>query len=436
MIGFRTPLVLLSFGTAVFAADTPTFNKDVLPVLQKNCQTCHRPGQAAPMSFLTYESTRPWAKAMKQAVLQHKMPPWFADPAAGHFLNDASLSQSEIDVISKWADNGAVEGNPKEAPAPVQWPEGWRIKLDVIVKGPTIDVPGKPKNNVVEWITVVVPSGFTKDTWITSVEIKPEFPDVTHHMCVAFMPHKPDVQYFEAKWNGKQRDEDGSAIPDKGRTFTGVPAEDCYVPGNPAIDFRPLHAAKLVPAGSDILMSLHYTPNGKDVTDHVQIGFTTTQEVPERRYLSFNASSPQDTKRFAIPAGDPNWQSPPATATFAQDVELVYMMPHMHARGKDMKYTLEYPDGKKEVILDVPRYDFNWQLGYLTSIKVPKGSKLRIDAHFDNSVNNKFNPNPNRTVYYGEMTWEEMMLGFFSVVVDSHADPAKILVRPGGPNGA
>jgi hypothetical protein len=433
----RAYLLLLSLSTLMFAADAPvTFNKDVLPVLQKNCQTCHRPGQAAPMSFLTYESTRPWAKAMKQAVLQHKMPPWFAAPTSGHFLNDPSLKQAEIDVITRWADNGAPEGNPKDAPIPVQWPEGWRIQPDVIVKGPTFDVPGKPKNNVVEWVTVVVPTGFTKDTWITSVEIKPEFPEVTHHMCVAFVPHKAGVEYYKANWNTKERDEDGSALPDKGPTFTGVAAEDCYVPGNPAVDYRSLHAAKLVPAGTDMLMSLHYTPNGKDLTDHVQVGLTIAKEPPDRRYLSLNAGSIRDPKKFAIPPGDPNWESPPATVTFAQDVELVYMMPHMHARGKDMKYTLEYPDGRKEVILDVPGYDFNWQLGYLTSIPVPKGTKLRIDAHFDNSVNNKFNPNPNRTVYYGEMTWEEMMLGFFSVVVDGHADPQKILVRPTGSNGA
>ena len=303
------------------------------------------------------------------------------------------------------------------------------LQPDVIVPGPTYDVPAHPKNNVVEWITLTVPSGFTKDTWITSVEIKPEHPDVTHHMCVAFVAHKPDVKYFVPNWNDKQRDEDGSALPDKGPTFTGAPAEDCYVPGNAAIDYRNLNAAKLVPSGSDIIMSLHYTPNGKAVTDHVRIGFTLAKEPPKRRYISFNMSSPRDPKQFAIPPGDSNWESPPAMVTFRQDAELVFMLPHMHARGKDMKYTIEYPDGRKEVVLNVPRYDFNWQLGYLTSVHVPKGAKLRIDAHFDNSENNKFNPNPNRTVYYGEMTWEEMMLGFFSVVVDQDVDPETIISR-------
>jgi hypothetical protein len=390
------------------------------------------------MSFLTYESTRPWAKAIKEAVVLRKMPPWFAEPASGHFLNDPSLKPAELELLARWADTGATAGDPKDAPAPVKWPEGWRIQPDVIVKGPTYDVPANPKNNVVEWIVYTIPTGFTKDTWITSVEIKPEFPEVTHHMCVAFEPHKADAQYFVPKWNPKERDEDGSALPTKGKTFSGgSSAEDCYVPGYPAIDYRGLHAAKLVPAGYDIVMNLHYTPNGKALTDHVQIGFTVAKEPPKRRYISLGASSTSDPKLFAIPPGDPNWKAPTAEVTFAHDAELVFMLPHMHSRGKDMMYTLEFPDGRKQVILNVPKYDFNWQLGYETSIEVPKGTKLRVDAHFDNSVNNKANPNPKRTVYYGEMTWEEMMLGFFSVVVDPSVEPKEILVRKSkAPDGA
>ena len=433
---FRPAMVLIAVQMA--AADLPasqvTFYKDVLPVLQKNCQTCHRPGQAGPMSFLTYESTRPWAKAIKEAVLLRKMPPWFANPKVGHFSNDASLNQNDIDLIAKWTDAGAPEGNPKDAPSSPKWPEGWHIQPDVIVQGPTFDVPAHPKNNVVEWVQVTVPSGFTTDTWITSIQIKPEHPEVAHHMCAAFIPHREEVKYFAPVWNDRERDEEGSALPDKGRTFGGgAPPNretfDCYVPGYVAIDFRPLNAAKFVPAGSDILLNLHYTPNGKAVTDHVRLGFTVAKEPPQRRYVSLSASSPTDPKQFAIPPGDANWQSPPGEVTFSRDAELVFMLPHMHSRGKDVTYTLEYPDGRKEVVLNVPHYDFNWQLGYQTSIKVPKGTKLRVDAHFDNSVNNPSNPNPNRTVYYGEMTWEEMMLGFFSVVVEPDTDPMKIVIK-------
>src|SRR5689334_2001246 len=171
--------------TAGFAAEGPvTFHKDVEPILQKNCQSCHRPGQVAPMSFLTYQDVRPWAKAMKAAVISRKMPPWFADPHYGSFVNDRSLKQSEIDTISKWADSGAAEGNAKDAPSPVQWSADWFIQPDVVVDGPVTEVPASSKNNVMEWMTVIMPTGFTKDTWVTSVQIKPEFPSVTHHICI------------------------------------------------------------------------------------------------------------------------------------------------------------------------------------------------------------------------------------------------------------
>jgi hypothetical protein len=264
-------------------------------------------------------------------------------------------------------------------------------------------------------------------------------------MCLGFNPHSSDVKYFEPVWDTKERDEEGSAIPAKGRTFGPAQpgkgprsmAEDCYLPGNVAADYRAFQAAKLVPAGSDITLNMHYTPNGTAVTDHIRIGFTVAKEPPQRRYLSLLTSSPADPKLFAIPPNDGNWQSPPAEVTFNQDVELVFMMPHMHFRGKDMTYTLEYPDGRKEIVLNVPHYDFNWQLGYVTSLKVPKGTKLRVDAHFDNSPNNKFNPNPNKTVYYGEMTWEEMMNPFFGVVVDKDADPKNVVTFRGpAANGA
>ena len=432
----------LLFASVLSGADSPvTFNKDVLPILQKKCQSCHRTGSIAPMSFLSYRETRPWAKAMKTAVLSRKMPPWFADERYGHFLNDHSLSQAEMDMIAKWADTGAVEGSAKDdAPAPVKWAQGWQIQPDIVVQGPSFDVPANPKSGVIEWVSVTVPSGFTNDTWITSVQIKPEHPAVAHHICLGFNPHTPGLKYFDPVWLDKPRDAEGSAIPGKMPTFgPATPggrfrsmAEDCYLPGNPVADYRDFKAAKLVPAGSDITLNLHYTPNGTAVTDHVQIGFTTVQEAPGKRYVSLSASAPTDPRVFAIPPNDPNWQSPPAEVTFTQDCELVYMMPHMHVRGKDMTYTLIYPDGRKEVVLSVPNYDFNWQLGYNTNVRVPKGTKLHVEAHYDNSPNNKWNPNPNRTVYYGEMTWEEMMNPFFGVVVDKDADPAKI-VTAGGP---
>jgi hypothetical protein len=453
----RVVVVGLMAGIAALAADVSstsvTFNKDVLPILQKNCQTCHRPGQVAPMSFMTYQGTRPWAKAMKTAVATRKMPPWFADPKYGPYVNDRSLKQSEVETIAKWADAGAPEGDAKDAPPPAEFAEGWVIQPDIIVDGPVTKVPARPKNNVVEWITAIVPTGFTADTWVTSIQIKPEFPAVTHHICTGYTPHQPGVKYGLGAWLDKPRDEEGAAIPEKGPTFSTIPrdysgidpdtaailresavpgavVQDCYLPGNLAADYRPLNAAKLIPAGYDIVFNLHYTPNGTAVEDHVKVGFTVAKEPPKRRYVSLLISSPTDAKQFAIPPNDPNWPAPPAEATFLQDAELVYMMPHMHVRGKDNLWTIEYPDGRKQVVLDVPHYDFNWQLGYDNSVKIPKGAKLRVEAHFDNSANNKFNPNPNKTVYYGQMTWEEMMSPFFGVVVDRDADTKALITTP------
>ena len=185
----------------VFAADSITFHKDVEPILQKNCQSCHRPGQIAPMSLLTYQGTRPWARAMKAAVVSRKMPPWFADPKYGHFSNDRALPQSDINTIVAWADGGAPEGNATDAPRPIAWPaDGWLVQPDYVVKGPTYKVPAKGV-----LAEVVVPSGLSKDTWITSLEIKPSAYKVAHHICVSFIAHKPDVKYGVPVWVDEQR---------------------------------------------------------------------------------------------------------------------------------------------------------------------------------------------------------------------------------------
>ena len=453
----------LLIGALGFGADAPasaTFNKDVLPILQKNCQSCHRPGNIAPMSFLTYETTRPWAKAMKSAVVTRKMPPWFADPQYSHFANDRSLKQSDIDTIAKWADSGAPQGDAKDAPPPVQWPaNGWSTQPDVVLKGAPYTVPAAPAKNVIEWMTLVTPVGFTKDTWVTSVEIKPSELGVTHHICVSFAPHRPNTVYNTLLWVDKQRDDAGVEVAPKDRKPArptadgrGVPIErvrndappeaagadsaavagglgfTCYVPGRSLSDFRPYHAALLVPAGYDLSWTIHYTPNGTELTDTPEVGLTIAKQQPERVLIEGGVvDSP-----VAIPPNDPNYQAKPAEFTFLADAELHWMSPHMHLRGKDMMYKLVFPDGQERIVLNVPRYDFNWQLGYDLSepIQVPKGAKLIVVAHYDNSANNKFNPDPNRTVYNGNMTWEEMFAPFFAVTVDKSVDPAKAIRTP------
>ena len=445
---------LLSAGLIVAAAAAAasssqvTFNKDVLPIMQQKCQNCHRTGEVAPMSFLTYESTRPWAKAVKTAVASRKMPPWFADPRYGHFKNDMSLTQSQIDTIVKWVDAGAPEGKAKDAPPPVKWPEGWTIKPDVVVSMPPYQVPAK---GVLEWTYITIPSGFTKDTWITSIEIRPGDPSVVHHVVFYIKPHTPDTVYNRPIWYDTPRDEKGVALKDAPRgtkrqlvdadgnivTMTnteltgGGTLEALYVPGIPPMDFRIHNAAKLVPAGADLVVQMHYTPNGKAVTDVTKFGFTVAKEEPQRKVVTFVQQPAEigDREKFHIPPGDGNWASPPLDLTFLEDVEMTWLMPHMHLRGKDMTYTLTYPTGESQIILNVPHYNFEWQLGYDLEkpLMVPKGSKFHADAHYDNSVNNPFNPDPTQDVYGGEQTFEEMMVPWFNVIVPRDVDPKKIV---------
>jgi hypothetical protein len=345
----------------------------------------------------------------------------------------------------KWADAGAPQGDPKDAPPPIDWPaDGWQIKPDIVVKAPEFRVPARAPQDVIEWVTFLIPSGFTKDTWITSLEIKPSVLSVTHHICFTFQPHKPDAKYYVANWSESPRDDEGAALKDQEQQSRRPPqgqSQDaprppgsdagggfnCYVPGRAADDYRPFRAGKLIPANSDISFQVHYTPTGKEVVDRPLIGFTVAQTPPEKRWMSYGIVGGGPT--FAIPPNDANYKSPDFDLEFTSDVELVEMMPHMHLRGKDMTYHLIYPDGRDEIVLNVPKYDFNWQLLYqpVKPIRIPKGTKMHVDAHYNNSTSNKFNPNPNRTVYLGRMTWEEMMAPFFGVLIDMKTDPSKVL---------
>lgn len=419
-------LIIAAAAIAAEAAPPPsvTFNRDVLPILQGKCQTCHRPGQMAPMSLLTYRDARPWAKAIKVAVETRKMPPWNADPAYGHFLNDRSLNQSQIEKLVAWADSGAAEGDAKDAPPPKQWPTGgWEIQPDIIVDGPEFDVP---TSGVIDWFWVAIPGAmFTKDTWITSIQFQPLDPAVVHHTGIAFVPHTADVKYNEPIWERVQRDADLVTIPGQTpstnaavRNAIGGGFQDTYVPGHTISDYRLYNAARFIPANTDVYLNLHYTPNGKPIRTHVRVGFTVANEPPQRQVVMVAVGGPTDRDHFRIPANDANYAAPPGEATFSRNVEIFSMMPHMHVRGKSMTFTLTYPDGRTETVLDVPRYDFNWQLQYDTSLKIPKGTKLRVEAHYDNSAGNRYNPNPNRDVFYGEQTWEEMESGYVFVLVD------------------
>ncbi len=431
------------------AAASPSFDRDVLPVLQKNCQTCHRAGEVAPMSFMTYQETRPWAKAIKAAVLSRKMPPWFADPKFGHFLNERRLSDTDIQTLVGWADGGAPEGNAKDKPAPLQFTEGWNIKPDVVLGMPNaFEVPAK---GILEYQYVVIPTHFDKDMWVTAAEIRPGNRAVMHHVLVYVRPPgstylraaQPGIPYVPVQF---ERDENGAAIrripaanqqpqpaaaPAQPRTdpMAGIELLTAYAPGlqEQRFDEPVSDAAKFVPAGSDLVFQLHYTTNGKAATDQTNLGLKFAANPPKLRYLTSNATQ----RDFEIPPNDPNYETH-SQVTFNVPAQLVWLMPHMHLRGKDFLFRAVYPTGESETLLNVPKYNFNWQLGYEVAkpIVLPKGARIECTAHHDNSANNAANPNPNIAVRWGDQSWEEMMMGFFSVVVDANVKPQDILVRP------
>ena len=445
-------IVIILSATSALAADQVTFNKDVLPIVQKNCQSCHRPGQVGPFSLLSYKEARPFAKAIKQAVAARVMPPWFADPQYGHFDNDRSMKQSDIDTIVSWTDSGAVEGDPKDAPPPIQWPEGgFQIKPDTVVELPPFDVPAR---GVLDWYQLAIPSPFKEDTWVTSMEIVPGEPTVVHHFCLGLYLHQASWMYNTYEWAEVPRDDEGvtknrgenpkefmvasrevgtNLVKHRmGRNIlpTGGNADFCYLPGMPYQDYRPMNAAVFVPKGSDIVLSLHYTTNGIAVTDRTKIGFTTAKSPPTRQLVFQGGEG--DTKvisapikaeksrsnELAIPPYEANYVGPPQEMTFTDDIELVSMIPHAHIRGKSAQYKLIYPDGREEIILNVPHYNFNWQLLYRTSIKIPKGTRMIVQFTYDNSTANRFNPDPSKWVYYGQQSWEEMGSPIMAFAVD------------------
>ena len=424
---YLIPAILLS--TAAFAADSAvTFNKDVLPIVQRNCQVCHRPGEIGPMAFLTYEGTRAWAKAIKAAVVSKKMPPWFADPKYGHFTNEKSLTSAEIATLSAWADNGAPEGDAKDKPAPVAFKDGWNIRPDLILKMPKpFPIPAR---GTVEYTYITISAPFKEDTWVTAGEVRPTDRAHVHHVVANVRPKG-------SKWMTQSQLGSEPYAPGPKRNEELIKANGGnpgvidneflvgYVPGMEAQRFDIDNSAKLIPAGADIVFEIHYTTNGTASEDQSMVGLELAKAPPKRLFMSIAAAQ----MNLNIAPGDPNAEAK-ATLKFGQPVDLAYMQPHMHLRGKDMKIDALYPTGEKETLLNVPRYDFNWQIVYYqkTPLRLPKGTTLELTAHWDNSPNNKWNPDPKDTVHWGDQSWQEMLAAPMAVIVDRTVDPKTVLV--------
>jgi mono/diheme cytochrome c family protein len=381
------------------APGVPTFYKNVLPILQANCQTCHRPGELAPMSFLTYQSTRPWGAAIKEAVLLKKMPPWNADPAYGHFANDRTLAKRDIDTLVAWVSAGAPAGDAKDAPKPVQFVEGWNIgKPDVILSmAKDFEVPA---SGTLPYQYFDIPTGFTEDKWVQAFEIRPSNRTIVHHI-FAFV-HEPNWR------RGTGDDGFGEYLP-------------LFAPGNIPRMLAP-GQARLIKAGSTITFQIHYTPNGKPARDRTCIGLVFSKTHPKERVFSVQVMN----RGFRIPPGNANYPVE-ASLTLQGSARIVALSPHMHFRGKSFQFRLVRP-GESKVLLNVPRFDFGWQLEYVLAEPLPVTAGMRIEcsAHFDNSRNNPLNPDSTKEVRWGELTSDEMMAGFAEVAIPAEANPSNL----------
>ncbi len=395
---FAAAVILAGFATSA-SADT-TYSKDVAPLLFKSCVECHRPGAMAPMSLMTYSDVRPWARAIKQRVSRREMPPWGADPAHGKFSNDISLKQSEIDLIAAWVDAGAPEGNRADLPEAPKFTDGWSIgQPDLVFK---MVKPFKvPADGVVPYQYITVPTNLKEDIWIRGVELRPTDRRVVHHIITDLV-------------EGNGQPADGEPKLTRDRTRREIGGVGGLVPGRLYGTYEE-GVARKIPAGADIVLQMHYTTIGEAITDQTEIGVVLAKEPPTK--LRVEGGGQLLNNSFAIPPGAANHEVT-QQRTFDRDTYLTNVYPHMLVRVKDVTYKIIYPDGREKIVLHVPKYDFNWQTSYRLAEPelMPKGSTLKVIAHFDNSANNKYNPDPTATVRWGEQTWEEMMIGYYSTM--------------------
>jgi hypothetical protein len=377
-------------------ARSVTYTKDVAPILFKHCAECHRPTMFAPMSLMTFEETRPWARSIKQRVVRREMPPWTADAPHGMFKNDPRLPQADIDTIAAWVDAGAPRGSNQDMPAAPTFAADWTIGRPDAVFTMTEDFI-VPAEGTIPYQYIRVPTNLTEDKWIKAIEFRPGNRAVVHHIIASAQPA------------GKDPNDERTA----GRVGLGG-----ITPNTPGVTFDEGVARKL-PANSDIILQMHYTTMGKATTDRTSIAVIYAKEPP-KKVLGGGMIAQLS---FAIPPGAESHEVK-ARRTMTEDTLLTSMMPHMHSRGKDMTYVATYPDGRTETLLSVPKYLFDWQTDYeLAEPKLlPKGTILEVTAHFDNSTTNIFNPDPTATVRWGDQTWEEMMIGFYTSIVDVPAE--------------
>jgi mono/diheme cytochrome c family protein len=429
-----------------------TFSKDVAPIFFKNCAECHRPGESAPMSLLSYKDARPWARSIREKVLSREMPPWHADPSTGHFSNDRRLTEAEIETIKVWVDAQALEGDPRDLPPQPEIVEGWKIgKPDLILRMPeefTLEATGPDEYHFFE-----IDPGFTEDKYVQIAETRPGNRRIVHHINVFIAPPPPGsgtqqkltreeserLRLQAAKDSIFQREgfvirlkpdvpvyDDGCGLqsggggdrPDGGGQRTWGAWLGGFVPGTSVMRLEP-GTVKRIPAGSKIVLNLHYSKtSGKVEKDRSMVGLIFAKKPPEKESLTRLITN----HYFQIPPGAENHKVT-ACWTAKDDIHLVSAAPHMHYRGKAMEVRAFYPDGRSEALVNVPRYDFSWQTIYYFKrpIAIPRGTRLMLTAYYDNSGRNKYNPDPTQAARWGDPTYDEMLMGLFEYTMDNQS---------------
>lgn len=360
-----------------------TFSKDVAPILNRSCVSCHRPGEIAPMSLLTFQAARPWAKAIRAAVAGRSMPPWYADPQHGEFANDPRLSDRDVATLLAWVDAGAPEGDTRAAPVTPVSAEGWTLGAPDLVTAMTspATVPAAGPRIIADY--PIAPLVFERDTYVERIEVLPSNRAVTHH---AIVNVKDDA--------GMQR-------------IGG------YQPGGATTTYPP-GLVRLIPKGASLALNMHYNTRGTVQQDSTRIGLTLARGPITRVVRTAMSGS----RQLDIPPGAASYEAVGTPYVFPEDSHIVSLLPRMNERGKDFRYTLVHPDGRSVVLLSVPRFNPDWQPSYVLkhAVAAPKGSRLETIAHWDNSVANKNNPDPTQRVSFGP----EIMNGYFDYWIDGH----------------
>lgn len=427
-----------------------TYAKDIAPLLAQNCQTCHRAGEGTPFSMDKYETVKMWSNNIKRMVSSRRMPPWFEDGTTKKFENNRSMAQADIDKIVEWVDAGAPQGDMNDMPKPREFVDGWSIpKPDIILQLPK-PFPVKA-HGLMDYEYVIIPTGLKKDTWVQYIEAAPTDRRVVHHIVAyvrvpgsSYFKGVPKNMFFTAKEAEKYKPKAPYMVPDMAPDTgaDGKPTEQTAtskgggadVPSDWLVGYAPGQTpdmykdgeAKLIPAGSDIVLELHYMPEGKATSDQSRLGLVLAKGPVKKRAMTLSA----DNDKFKIPPFHPNFKVD-SSYTTPEDMILVGMHPHMHMRGKDAQYRIVFPDDRRETLLNIPAYNWRWQLWYNLAepIKMPKGTKIECTEHFDNSAANKENPDPSKTVIWGQQTVDEMMVCMFNVVFDAKFTTRQIL-RP------